>query len=95
MLNDPSSAIAFCAVAFSAARSSGWIISRHSSRCMRKGCPVRPTKAAKPSEIDNMSVGMSVCQIPNAAAFSAMAIRSAFSRSFSSARSRSMALPAR
>ena len=33
--------------------------------------------------------------MPNIAAFSAMAMRSAFSRSFSSARNRSMALPAR
>ena len=32
---------------------------------------------------------------PESAAFSAMAMRSAFSRSFSSARSRSMAFPAR
>ena len=87
--------MALCAAAFKAARSSGWIICLHCSSCMRSGVPVRPTNAAKPSENDNISVGISVCQIPNAAAFSAIAMRSALSRSFSSARSRSMAFPAR
>ena len=62
---------------------------------MRNGFPVRPTKAANPSENDTVSVATSVCQIPKAAAFSAMAIRTAFSRSFSSARNLSIAFPAR